>query len=102
MMNMATLDNDLQAEHRYLTSLVGHLKPTALNQMIVSFLTELNRRRKTSSLNAASYWEQMKRNAKVGQMIMMRNLVGLNSETSFLSVIIKVGAFLCFNFGMST
>ncbi len=75
MMNMATLDNDLQEEHRCLTSLVGHLKPTALNQMIVSPLIDLNCRRRTSSLNEASYWEQMKRHPKVGQMIMMRNLV---------------------------
>ncbi len=26
-------------------------------------------------LDEASYWEQMRRNAKVGQMIMMRNIV---------------------------
>ncbi len=76
MMNMATQDTDLQAEHRCSTSLVGHSNSTALNQMIVSSLIDLNCRRRTSSLNKASYWEQMKRHAKVGQMIMMRNLVG--------------------------
>ncbi len=54
MMNMATLDNDLQAEHRYLTSRVGHSNPTALNQMIVSSLIDLNCQRRTSSLDEAS------------------------------------------------